>query len=170
VILEAELRKPNAPLVWRGEICEATREENVAKFDSPTFSMTTKFLGTSRSSGELIQILCDASTLSEKEDAFEKAAGDVYALVKAHNEIGATYKLLSFFDCELHDRDYAECIRAFRLLDVTKMTSAVAVSALAVTIRAKNLTGRKEYFKKCFAKVAAEKGTAYAKRLLDKYK
>lgn len=93
----------------------------------------------------------------------------LYALCKANRRREAIAEALNFFDDRLIGREFRECDRALRQLQVSKLASSVLVSVLGVTLRAKQLKGRAIFFERAFQEVARQKGKGYARELLAKY-
>ena len=109
-------------------------------------------------------------TLPPYEDEVKGFQQKLYALCKVNRKREAIAESLDYFDNRLISRQFRECDRALRQLQVAKLASSVMVSILGITIHAKKLKGRAIFFEQAFQEITRQKGKKYASELLAKYR
>jgi hypothetical protein len=112
-------------------------------------------------------LLNNATSPPDEFGVFEQT---LYALCKVNRDREAIAEALNYFDGRLIARQFKDCERAFRQLQVGKLASSVLVSILGITIHAKHVKGRSIFFEQAFQEIARQKGKRYASELLAKYR
>ncbi len=107
------------------------------------------------------------SDLEQEIEDFKKA---VYALCKADQEDEAIMEAMTFFNRHLRQRQFSKCAKVLNSLEVEKLARSVMVSILGITIRAKKLAGRDEFYSRSYTEIARQKGNKYARDMLTKYR
>ena len=94
----------------------------------------------------------------------------LYALDRTGRKAGAIDLAIAYFNDAQHDGRLADCSAAFKALDPFRLSSSVCVSVLGITLRSRDVDGRRDFWHRTYRRVACDKGCGYARRLLRKYR